>query len=360
MKSIKKIFLFSILFIVIFIINLSFAQILKEYDIYNIVGNEVDSKKFYVASFYRNTPKLLAIAPVSDIKLKKENKNYALFFIDINNEKIDKIYIPMYNIQQILFDQQDKNLFLIGNNLTTLSIINLDNYNYKEISKVEYGKKSFRFKGLIWYENNEIFADGYYLDEKQNASDDFIVKLSFENNNVNFINTNFNLTSIEKKFDLSNLVILNHNQVALVAREKSKSRKLLLGIVNKEMELKKIDEGDTFSSLSFSNDYILYAGKKANKIYYSLYNYREDKIILTKEIDFFASYNFISKNSESIILGNFKPKTSKMDVYLGKKQTDYVLNKIIEDEVIGYMKVSYNGEYLAYCSKTGKIKIYKI
>ncbi|MCX7758388.1 MAG: hypothetical protein N2169_02060, partial [bacterium] len=298
-------------------------------------------------------------APIVDINLKKKNKNYKLYFINFENDKIHVMDIPMYSIQQYMFDNEDKMLFLIGNKLTTLAVINMSDYSYTELSKVEYGRNSFRFFGLIWSEGPNIYTTGYYMDEKQNATDDFIVRLEFQGQekNIKFINTGFNLTNFKDKFNPINFVILNHQKVAFIA---NKGGGQYLGITDKDLSLNKVDEGQTFSSLSFSHDYILYGIKKNNKIYYSLYDYNLQKIYLQREINFPPSYNFISRDSSSIIISDLKPKSMRMDVYVGKKENDYNLKKVISDEIWGHIKISRDGKYFVYALKNGKVRVYKI
>ncbi|MCS6955904.1 MAG: hypothetical protein NZM44_06080 [Candidatus Calescibacterium sp.] len=344
-------------FLLLAVIISVFATAYKEYDIYNIVDNSVDTKKFYIGGFNNSSTTLLGMAPTVNIELKKQNKNYKLYFINFVNNDIKVIDIPMYSIQQYLFGRDDSRLFLIGNKLTTLAVINLSDYSYKEISKVEYGKDSFRFFGLIWFEDQNIFTTGYYMDKKQNATDDFIVKLEFSEQKVNFINTGFNISSFEKKFNPLNFVILNKEKIAFVGADKNRQ---YLGLIDKSLNMKKIDEGDTFSGLSFSDNFILYGIKKNGKIYYSLFDYNSNKIYLQNEINFPPSYNFISNNSSSIIIGDFKPKVNKMDIYIGKKENNYNLEKVLNNEMLGYIKISDDGKYFMFCQKNGKIRIYKI
>lgn len=347
----------SIMIFIAFIISLVFASVFKEYDLYNIADQNLDTKKFYVGGFNNSSKILFAMASINNVSMKKQNKNYRLFFINLENNKIDSIDIPMYSIQQFLFSNDDSKLFLIGNKLTTLAVIDMKNYSYRELSTVKYGKKSFRFFGLIWYEGENLFTTGYYMDEKQNATDDYIVKIESVENKPSFINTGFNITAFEKKFDPLNFVILNHSQIAFVGKE---NKKQYLGLVDKELKMKKIDEGETFSGLSFSYNFILYGIKKNNQIYYSLFDYNSNKIYLQKQIDFPPSYNFISKNSESIIIGNFKPRVNRMDVYVGKKEENYTLEKVIDNEMLGYIKISHDGKYFVFTQRNGKIKVFKI
>lgn len=355
-KNFINVILFSLIFCLV-TLNLVYSEVYIEYDLYDIIDNFVNSKNFYVAGFDNSSENLLAIAPINDVSLKKQNKNYRLYFLGVNEKKVKQIDIPMYGIQQFLFDKNNEKLFLIGNKLTTLAVVDMKDLKYKELSKVEYGKNSFRFFGLIWYENDDIFTAGYYLDKKQNSTDDFIVRIVFDNDNIKFVNTGFNITNFEKKFNPKNMVILNHENIAFISE---KQKGLYIGIVNKNMEMKMIDQADTFSGLSFSDNFILYGKKQSNKIFFCLYDYRNNKFYLQKEIDFPPSYNFISDNSQAIILGNFKPKTGKMDVYIGKADSNYELNKVIDNDLVGYMKISPDGKYFAYVQKTGKIRVYKI
>lgn len=85
-------FLFLILYSSILILafgdeNNNIKEIFK-IDKYEIIGNnnEIDEKKFYVAGFNDMSNKILAIAPIVDINLKKQDKNYRLYFISIKLE----------------------------------------------------------------------------------------------------------------------------------------------------------------------------------------------------------------------------------------------------------------------------------
>lgn len=359
-------FLFLILYSSILILafgdeNNNIKEIFK-IDKYEIIGNnnEIDEKKFYVAGFNDMSNKILAIAPIVDINLKKQDKNYRLYFISITeNPKIEKIDIPLFNIQQYIF--YNNKLYLIGNNLTTLAALDLNKNSFDILTQVEIGKPSFRYFGLIWLENNSLFVPGYKMDEKQFSEDTFIYKLNIENNKVNFINTNFNLTKIEKEQKPIELVILNSEKIALLKQEiDKKNNKISLITVDKNYKIKEIETGDTFGGLAFSNNYLLYSFKQKNRILYSLYDFNNEQTFIKNEFNVPLMYPFISKNSNIIIFSNYNPKTNKMDTYLGKKDNNYKLNKIIEKADLGYIKVSKDGEYFLIFNIKGYLTLFKV
>jgi len=327
-------------------------------DKHSIINNEIDERKFYIAGFDDKSQKILAMAPISDINLKKQNKNYRLYLINIsNNPNITTLDIPLFNIQQYLIDN-DK-LYIIGNNLTTLALINLNNFNFNVLTQVEIGKPSFRYFGLIWLENNSIFAPGYEMDEKQFSKDTYIYKLNITENKVNFINTSFNITKIEKEQKPIELVMLNSEKIAIL-KQNMKNKKIELITIDKNYKTTKIEEGDTFGGLAFSYDYLLYSFKLNKNIYYSLYDFNKEKVFIKEKFDVPLMYPFISKNSNTIILTNYNPKLNKMDIYLGKKDENYKLNKVIEQTDSAYIKISKDGKYFLMFNIKGYLNLYKI
>ncbi|MEN3015197.1 MAG: hypothetical protein ABDH21_03955 [bacterium] len=334
------------------------AQPVKEFKIADMIDETINANKFYVVGFDNTSTYLLAVAPIKDVTLKRQNKNYRVFFINLQDDTVQKMDIPMYNIQQVLFDKDNnKRVFFMGNNLTTLALIDIQNNSYKELSKVEYGKDSFRFFGLIWYENNDIYTVGYYMDKKQNSTDDFVVKVELYNHKVRFINTGFNVSAFEKKLDPITFVFLNHKQIAFVRKGKNVQE---LCIVDKNFNPQVIHQAEVFSGLDFSENMLLYGYKVKEDVYFCLYDFTSSKIYKQQKIDFYPSYNFISKNSYSIILGDIKVNPVRMDVFVGKKDEDYVLKKVISDSDIGYIKISKDGKYFCFVPKEGVIKVFKI
>ncbi len=199
------------------------------------------------------------------------------------------------------------------------------------------------------------------MDEKQFSEDTFIYQLNIQNNKVNFINTNFNISKIEKEQKPTELVILNSEKIALLKQLiDKKNNEISLITIDKNYKIKEIEKANTFGGLAFSNNYLLYSYKQKNKIFYSLYDFKKEQTVVKNEFNVPLMYPFISKNSQIIIFSNYNPKINKMDIYLGKSDKNYKLDKILDKNDLGYIKVSKDGEYFLIFNIKGYLNLFKV
>jgi len=323
---------------------------------FELLENGLVVKNFNLSLLSSDGEILLGLQWNEDLNLRKEGKVYSLKVFHFNLlplslKSIDTIELPVFETDQLAFDEVNKRVIVIGNRGSKILDVNLNDKSCKVLFEYEKGKPGFRCEPLAWWREGVFYLYGYFYDQERYAQGDYIVSLDFTKKGVNIFTKVIDMDELIKKLgEIKSFYLLPPNEGYFeVIKIKGKENNLVYW---KDNKVTVIDKGTAFPDIAGTSGKVLYsiATNRPGKSMIKLSDLDAGK---SWDLGEGSSYSFISENGDKIIVTSIDYKKQRMSFSFGLREEDYKLKPLLEEVKLGTFKFSADGNVFAYLNEDG-------
>jgi len=302
---------------------------------------------------------LVGMEKITDVNLIKQGKVYKIYIfnLDINENKIlnSKIaYCDFDRFEQVVLSDDGKNLLMIGNTGTKISLLNISTMKVSTIFEHVKGKPGFRCEPIGLYYEGKFYVKGYAYNADQYSEGQYIARVDITKKEKSLFENTVNIDEVIKDLggDITTFYLISPYRGYFAIENEKKDGEHL--VAHHDGKVIKIDSGLSITDLVGSNNRVIY--NVVRKV-----NTKPETIlmdVITKKkwvLGNYVGYSSISRDDgKVVIVTNFDSGTKVRMSYYSARDKDGYKTKAITDlqhVVPGHIILSADGKVFAYLSR---------